>query len=80
MDRLTARKLGNLVNTSMKSALGVITAYFIMTHQTSAYNYVAFKTSLNRRIVSHATKFMHYDEAVQLNVDEIGDKNLKLLD
>ena len=69
VNRLTASKLGNLVGKSMLAALGFVTAYISTTSTGSIGCYSSFKSSFNHTLASHHAKIMHYDEAVQLNID-----------
>ncbi len=58
VDRLTASRLGNLVNESMQSALGYISAYLIEIKEAPEYCYVAFKARVEHKIVAHVSKRM----------------------
>ena len=69
VDRLTSAKLGNLMSESLISALSVVTSYFIDTENRVEHCYVQFKKRLEHQIISHQTRVIHYDEAVELNVD-----------
>jgi hypothetical protein len=54
---------------SLASALSIITTYFSATDYKLGYSYVQFKTRLQDKIITYQSKLMHYDEAVELNVD-----------
>ena len=69
VDRLTSSKLGELMSESLTSALTIITSYFLTTDHKTQYSYVSFKSRLQHKIMTHQAKIMHYDEAVELNVD-----------
>jgi hypothetical protein len=69
IDRLTSSKLGELVNTSITSALLTITSYFTSEEYKIQHCYVQFKQRLEYQIITYQSKIMHYDESVELNVD-----------
>jgi hypothetical protein len=54
-------------NASLKNALGYIAAWFSQGTPTNPY--VAFKATMTDRIRTHQAKLLHYDTAVELNVD-----------
>jgi hypothetical protein len=69
VDRLTSAKLGDLMSESLISALSIVTSYFIDTENRVEHCYVQFKKRIKRQIISHQARVMHYEEAVELNVD-----------
>lgn len=69
VDRLTSSKLGDLMSESLTSALGIITSFFSAPDYKLEYCYAHFKARLDHKIITYQSKLMHYDEAVELNVD-----------
>ena len=69
IERLTSSKLGDLMNSSLTSALTVITSYFTSNELKIEYCYTQFKQRIQHQIITHQAKLMHYDQAVELNVD-----------
>jgi hypothetical protein len=69
VDRLTSSKLGELMSESLTSALTIITSYFSSSDCNLHHSYAHFKSRLKDKIMSHQAKLMHYDQAVELNVD-----------
>jgi hypothetical protein len=69
VDRLTSAKLGDLMSESLISALSIVTSYFMDTENRVEHCYVQFKKRIERQIISHQARVMHYEEAVELNVD-----------
>jgi hypothetical protein len=61
--------LGELTSKSLLAALNYITAYLTDASRAPKLSYVTFKANLNHKIITYQSKLMHYEEAVQLNVD-----------
>ena len=69
VDRLTATKLGELAGSSLVAALDFISSYFLEVSNVPSNYYCAFKADIIVKIKAYEAKVMHYDEAVELNVD-----------
>ena len=69
IERLTSSKLGDLFNSSLTSALTILTSYFTSNDFKIEHCYSQFKQRLQHQIVTHQAKLMHYDQSVELNVD-----------
>lgn len=69
IDHLTSSKLGDIMNSSITSALTTITSFFTSDEYKLNHCYVQFKKRIQHQIITYQSKLMHYDEAVELNVD-----------
>ena len=67
--RKPTNRLLDPANRSLRNALGFIATFFTTVNEHNSNYYVAFKSQLTERIESHQAKLLHYDTAVELNVD-----------